>query len=638
MDEHRREYARQGNGRLDNFESLIPFSQTWWGRVGEILALHAYPDASDSIEEYGNRAPFDLQHRKLGRINVKTAKAQRTKYRKLAWSFQVAGVNQNSDTAFLVGLSESRDRVARVWVVPSCDLPDRVRVLSPDSSEYMGVAWEQDDLVPVLDRKLQSILASTQTPKLQTFQKPRVEYERIILGRIGEALYKKLHPTSEYVADKDPLAPMDFRDADGTTVNVRLRRRDSRGRWTFFRSSSAVDSYFFVGLNRGGSIVETVLRVPEGSVPAHGFSFKLGSDSKWNKFEIPLETPSPVSNWVDFPDLERVHVRLTSLNAEVVQDLSDLEVENLLDEGVKYHRFLGFPFPAIPSDKRLASDVSRIRAYEPNGKDLSIDNAGLGTCSAYMPHRFEARNVNADFSAVGAFMDDLRLRKALRFCLRGKSPDMTRKGLRSTLTALNRTPTNFRPVVARTLVERYSPQGGVVFDPCAGWGGRLMGTLAAGRKYVGVEPYTKTADALFRLGGRLCEHLDLDRGYFRIVESPIQAIPDGLVQADMALTSPPYWSQEVYDETRCEGSVESWVKDFLEPLFRKVRTCLRAGSVFAVNISNVQRGRVEIPLETLILKAGEAEGFVFQGSWRMARSVFGKASAKFDPIYVFRQA
>jgi hypothetical protein len=44
-----------------------------------------------------------------------------------------------------------------------------------------------------------------------------------------------------------------------------------------------------------------------------------------------------------------------------------------------------------------------------------------------------------------------------------------------------------------------------------------------------------------------------------------------------------------------------------------------------------------VPLESLVLRVGESEGFTLQGSWRMERSVFGAAPAKFDPIYVFRR-
>lgn len=633
----RRRVEREEGGRLDRFESVVPFSQTWWGRVGELLFLHAYPDAHDAIEEYGNRAPFDAQHQGLGRVDVKTATAGRTSFGKLAWSFQVGGVNRNSDSSFMVGFSEARDHVERVWLAPSCELPDRLKVMSPGSREYRHGAWEQPGLVPLLDRKLQSILSSVGRVRPVTDNGPRIEYERVILGRIGEAIYKRLNPTSNYVTENDPLAPIDFKDVDGATVNVRLRRRTGRGRWTFTRSSSPVDAYFFVGLDSAGRVVEALYRVPSGEMPPRGFSVRLEGESKWDRFrEDPLGLPLPVTDLVGLPDLEEIHVRITSLNQQSVQGLAEDGVETLLEQAVRYHRFLGFPFPAIPSDKRLASDVQRVLAYEPKGKDLPVENGGLGTCSAYMPHRFEARNSSADFSAVGAFWDEGRLRRALRFCLRGKSPNLTRAGLRSALTALNRTPTSFRPAVAKALVQHYAPPGGVVFDPCAGWGGRMMGALVAGGSYVGVEPVSKTVAALYRLGGRLCEHLEVERSKVRLIESPIQALPDGALEADFALTSPPYWTKEVYEGRRERISVDAWVEDFLRPMFEKVRTILRPGARFAVNIVDVRDGEKEIPLERLAKEAAEASGFGLEAAWRMMKSSFGgQAEGRFEPVLVF---
>lgn len=629
---------RGEGGRLDSFGSVVPFSQTWWGRVGELLFLHAYPNAHDAIEEYGNGAPFDAQHQELGRVDVKTATAGRTAFGKLAWSFQVGGVNQNSDHAFMVGFSEARDRVEQAWLAPSCELPDRLKVMSPGSREYSHEAWEQPGIVPLLDRKLQSILSSVGEVQPVTDNGPRIEYERMILGRIGEAIYKRLNPTSDYVTESDPLAPFDFRDTGGATVNVRLRRRTGRDRWTFFRSPSPVDDYFFVGLDSVGKVVEALYRVPSSEMPPRGFSVRLEGESKWDRFrESSLELPLPVADLVGLPDFEETHVRITSLDQQSVQGLSEGEVGELLEQAVRYHRFLGFPFPAIPSDKRLASDVQRVSAYEPKGKDLPAENGGLGTCSAYMPHRFEARNSSADFSAVGAFWDEVRLRRALRFCLRGKSPNLTRAGLRSALTALNRTPTSFRPAVAGALVRHYSPPGGIVFDPCAGWGGRMMGALVAGGSYVGVEPVSKTVTALYRLGGRLCEHLEVERSRVKLIEGLIQALPDSVLEADFALTSPPYWTKEVYEGRRDRITVDAWVEDFLRPMFEKVRTLLRPGARFAVNIVDVRDGGKDIPLERLTIEAAEASGFGLEAAWRMMKSSFGgQARGRFEPVFVFR--
>ena len=55
----------------------------------------------------------------------------------------------------------------------------------------------------------------------------------------------------------------------------------------------------------------------------------------------------------------------------------------------------------------------------------------------------------------------------------------------------------FPPYHARFLVDYYAPKAGpvVVLDPCAGWGGRLLGTLAIPRtdtvRYIGTDPNAK---------------------------------------------------------------------------------------------------------------------------------------------------
>jgi hypothetical protein len=157
-----------------------------------------------------------------------------------------------------------------------------------------------------------------------------------------------------------------------------------------------------------------------------------------------------------------------------------------------------------------------------------------------------------------------------------------------------------------------------------------MGTLVAGRRYVGVDPSVKTATALYHLGSRICEHLDISRDSFKILESPIQAVPNGIFEADFALTSPPYWTREIYEGVDATTSVDEWVQDFLEPLFQKTRSNLRAGSVFAVNVTDVKDGRRVVPLEKLTVESAQKAGFSYEGSWRMLRT-----SGDFETIFCF---
>lgn len=629
----RRSQVRSGQGRLDYLSTMTRFTQTWWGRVGELLFLTLYPDASDAICEYGNRSPFDAQHRTLGRVSVKTTHTKQSKRQKALWNFQL-GDSSHSDSTFLVGFSEDFLHVERAWLFPSKDLPRSTRVLCPGSSEYKAQGEIPAEQVAVLERQLQVILSAPEVPSGEA--EARVEYDRITLGNIGEAIYQILYPTSLHVAKTDPLFPWDFTDSDGSRVNVRVRRKGPRDRWTFFRSQSKeTDAYFFIGLGDDSRAVEVALRVPASEMPPHGFSFREGG-SKWSLFKVGIGDRRMVSEFVQLPDLEATHIQITSLTPATKNNLSQEGAVGLLHRAFEYHRTLGFPFPAPPSDKRLASWVDGVRRYSAQGKDLPVNNDVLGLCSAFMPHRFSARNADADFSALTAFHDDVRLNRALEFCL--GSGRLTRPALRSALTSLNRTPTQFRPAVAKALVDSYAPSGGVVFDPCAGWGGRLAGTLIAGRKYLGVEPLKLTADALWKLGMRLCEHLHLDRDYVRILESPIQAVPTTFF-ADFALTSPPYWTKEIYDGQRSSITVDSWVTDFLQPMFLKVGAILRPGAAFAVNVVDVKDGRKLIPLEQLAVETAESTGFRLEGSWRMLKGSFGSQTAgRFEPVFVFRKA
>jgi hypothetical protein len=49
-------------------------------------------------------------------------------------------------------------------------------------------------------------------------------------------------------------------------------------------------------------------------------------------------------------------------------------------------------------------------------------------------------------------------------------------------------------MVAKTIVRYFGAQR--VQDPCAGWGGRLLGSIAAGATYVGCDPDPRTAAGL----------------------------------------------------------------------------------------------------------------------------------------------
>lgn len=593
------------------------------GRLGELLFLHAYPDAVDARSEYGHRAPFDAYHPLLQKVNVKTVRG-----REGSWPFQLEGI-QNADHVFMVGLSPDGTEVSHVWLASSGEMPLQLKVLTPTSREYDGTSWELNDLVPVLSRLLSTISEVDAT----SAQDAAECYSRTVLGRIGELFYKSLHPESEHVSEEDPHSPFDFLDPDGSRVDIKLRRPDKRGRWTFTRQSSAPDQLFCVGLSRDGKTIQEAYRVPESVLPSRGFSVSPQGQSKWHQYRV-LTAPQLISDVLGVSDLDRVSSEISCVTRESLDSLQPDALGTWVQEVLAYHRALGFPYPTLPSEKRLASEIRQIEEYDGSEAVLLPLNAGLGLCSAYMPHRFDTRHAAADFTALGAFKDDRRLERAIRFALSGKSPDVSRRGLRSALTALNKTPTNFRPAVAKALVSRFCPPRGLVLDPCAGWGGRLMGTLVAGRRYFGVDSSEKTIKGLRRLGLRLSEHLGLPSDRVVLQHAKFQEVDFPV--SDFALTSPPYWTQEEYDGSVEEG-LDVWVRGFLLPLFQKTAESLRKGGTFVVNISDVPRGRDTLPLERMAREAATLAGFDLQETLHMSKSTFGPSQKTLLPLFVFQR-
>lgn len=641
----RRSRVRRGEGgRVDQFETLVPYTNTWWGRVGEVLYGALYPQAQDAVAVYGNRVPFDFEHREEGRVNVKIAKDSGTERGQPSWTFQIEGLQDNCDLGFLIGLDRPQKNVERAWRVPVDRLPRKGKTMTPGSREYEHAPFEvSKGAVEVMNRHLHAILEEGR-PAQKRGRPERPEYERTLLGKVGEAIYRSLHLTSEHVAADNPTAPYDFKDENGVTVNVRVRRPSAgkRRRWQFIRGKDCkAEEYYFIGMDEEASRVEVVLRVPESELPSRGFSLNCNlKRSKWLRYREDLDLPRSVSDFVGVRDFDAVHLAVSaSLSKEEVESLTPLRREALLNQAFLYHRALGFPYPSIPSDKRVLSNLSRIARYVPEGDNLPPENGGLGFCSAYMPHRFASRNVNADFSALGAFQNDDRLRRALSFCLRGSDPSLRRRPLRSALTALNRTPTQFRPAISAFLCGEYCVEGGLVFDPCAGWGGRLTGALAKGRRYFGVDLSKKTCDSLYLIGSRLCELLDRDRhSSFRLENSDFRGVEVEEGSADFALTSPPYWSQEEYEGAGSSLTYDRWLNVFMRPLVGKVYKALRPGSHFALNVADIRQGGKEYLLVRDALEIAKDCGFMLTKVWRMQKSSFGGRAPGSEDIMVFRKA
>ena len=115
----------------------------------------------------------------------------------------------------------------------------------------------------------------------------------------------------------------------------------------------------------------------------------------------------------------------------------------------------------------------------------------------------------------------------------------------------------------------YAKEGGLFYDPCAGWGGRMLAAYALGMKYVAIDANRRLVDELRELARYMGYDAEITYGDSSDRDCVMQAM--GGRKADLAFTCPPYWREEWYSDDpfqsniKCRSKAE-WHGSFLSPM------------------------------------------------------------------------
>lgn len=189
--------------------------------------------------------------------------------------------------------------------------------------------------------------------------------------------------------------------------------------------------------------------------------------------------------------------------------------------------------------------------------------------------------------------------------------------------------TMFRPHLAKAIVSSYP--GETVLDPCAGWGGRMLGTVAAGKKYIAFEPNVETYDNLIQLA----EFLDI-KNQIEIYNVGSEHMNNYLTKkVDIILTSPPYFNLEIYADGKAQSenqysSYESWCDGWLETVITNAISNLNDSGVSCWNVHNVGKMKMIEDVRNIHTKNGfvEENKFCIGSSKRQAHQGDSKNEKK----------
>lgn len=241
------------------------------------------------------------------------------------------------------------------------------------------------------------------------------------------------------------------------------------------------------------------------------------------------------------------------------------------------------------SDLELINDWQRLCTIT-QYKTGSQFRPGIKLCHHFFPNFWEIQN-RRGVSFATAWQDPKVMDRVRQWGLEGMSQLWLSWIRRAVFLNAGLCNSSFyRPHLARQIVMSTDIKEGVVFDPCAGWGGRMLGTVSAGWRYVACEPNPTTFDNLQRmvdfLGIGSCVELHCQPAEQFDIES--------LDRVDVVLTSPPYFDLEIYsqDPDQCYNQWNDWTAwrdQWFEPLVRRCQQKLSSGGLSCWNVMNVNR-------------------------------------------------
>lgn len=112
----------------------------------------------------------------------------------------------------------------------------------------------------------------------------------------------------------------------------------------------------------------------------------------------------------------------------------------------------------------------------------------------------------------------------------------------------------FRPALAKYLTQKYLNEYDTIFDPCAGFSGRMLGTCCLGKKYIGQDINSITINESEQLKDflRLNAELSIRDSIYDVGEY------------NCLFTCPPYGNKENWHQSIEELSADEWITTCLK--------------------------------------------------------------------------
>lgn len=264
----------------------------------------------------------------------------------------------------------------------------------------------------------------------------------------------------------------------------------------------------------------------------------------------------------------------------------------------------------IIDDMKKLKDADASSVVDDKGFVKNTSRVGLDVCRVFCMESFYSTHVNGTPSIIDVFKSKDLLRKVLKNRLGwytttepleidGKkvagtwpylfdiSSKMIVQGARSSMTSAN--VSNFRPLVAKHLMQRYCNEGSKVLDLSAGWCARFLAAWSLDKQYFGIDPMT--ARDLKKLQAFMNSHEKTSSASSKssvILEgvSEDASLYASIPEVDYVIACPPYFKLEEYP---CDGNstdvypaYEDWLEKYWRATVKNAVSKMKKGAKFSL--------------------------------------------------------
>jgi len=219
----------------------------------------------------------------------------------------------------------------------------------------------------------------------------------------------------------------------------------------------------------------------------------------------------------------------------------DEYIQNLFN----WCRSIEFPYP-IYSNEILKTSFQQLKDYK-----YFLLKSQIGDKIIRHFHYSIWKSKVAKFSPYEAwFQDDLLLRAIKNRFIYKNNIDPSRILEGFNISKIAPKVTIFQPSLARTLIEKYLDQYREIFDPFSGYSGRMLGTVALSKRYIGQD----INSIVINESKEIVKYFDIENVFLEVKD-----VFECEGTYECLFTCPPYNMKEIWFEGQKDLSCDEWI-------------------------------------------------------------------------------